>query len=81
MQQIVTITSQGQITLPASIRKFFKLDKYKKALVKVESSKIVVEPIEDITTLAGVLKKKAFKTKKIKEVIKIEEKIIEKMLR
>lgn len=81
MQQIVSITSQGQITLPASIRRLFGLDKYKKALVKVDSSKIIVEPIDDITTLAGILKKRAIKKKKIKDVIQLEEKAIEEMHR
>lgn len=79
MQRIVSITSQGQITLPASIRRLFNLDKYKKALVKAESSRIIVEPIEDITTLAGVLKEKAIKKRKIADIIKLEEQKIQKM--
>lgn len=81
MQRIVSITSQGQITLPASIRRLFNLDKYKKALVKAESSRIIVEPIEDITTLAGVLKEKAIKKRKITDIIKLEEQKIQKMFR
>lgn len=81
MQQIVSITSQGQITLPASIRRLFNLDKYKKALVKAESSRIIVEPIEDITTLAGVLREKAIKKRKIADIIKLEEQKIQKMFR
>lgn len=81
MQQIVSITSQGQITLPASIRRLFNLDKYKKALVKAESSRIIVEPIDDITSLAGVLKEKALKKRKIADIIKLEEQKIQKMFR
>lgn len=81
MQQIVSITSQGQITLPASIRRLFNLDKYKKALVKAESSRIIVEPIDDITTLAGALKERAIKKRKIADIIKLEEQKIQKMFR
>ncbi|MCX7589818.1 MAG: AbrB/MazE/SpoVT family DNA-binding domain-containing protein [Patescibacteria group bacterium] len=81
MQQIVTITSQGQITLPASIRRLFKLDKYKKALVKTYSNKIVVEPLDDITNLAGLFKKKALKRKNIEKIIQLEERTVEKMIR
>ncbi|GAB4218775.1 MAG: hypothetical protein Fur009_1600 [Candidatus Microgenomates bacterium] len=81
MQQIVSITSQGQITLPASIRRFLSLDKFKKALVKVDKSKIVVEPLTDFINLAGLLKTKALKNKNIGKTIVLEEKIIEKMKR
>lgn len=73
MQQIVSITSQGQITIPASMRRLLALNQYKKALVKTEKKRIVVEPISDILSLAGVLKDKAIKGKNIDEIIKLEE--------
>lgn len=78
MTKIVSITSQGQITIPASIRRLFSLDRYHKALVKVENNRIVVEPVSDILSLAGYLKEKAKtnkapKKKKIDEIIKAEE--------
>lgn len=81
MQKIVTITSQGQITIPASIRRLFSLDKYKKAIVKAEDKKIVIEPVPDFTSLAGILKNKAKKRKNIDNIIKEEEKVISKMIK
>lgn len=76
MQQIVSITSQGQITIPASIRRLLGLDKYPKATVRVENKKIIIEPIPDILTMGGLLKKKAIKGKSIDEIIKLEEKTV-----
>lgn len=73
MQQIVSITSQGQITIPALMRVQLGLDQYKKALVKQEKGKIVVEPVEDVLAFKGALQHKAMKGKRMDEIIKIEE--------
>ena len=80
MQQIVSITSQGQITIPASIRRLLGLDKYPKATVRLENKKIIIEPIPDILTMGGLLKKKAIKGRTINEIIKLEEKTASKAI-
>lgn len=49
------------------------LNRYRKASVRTENNKIVVEPIPDLMSLAGSLQNMALKNKKIDEVIKIEE--------
>ncbi|MBI4991303.1 AbrB/MazE/SpoVT family DNA-binding domain-containing protein [Candidatus Gottesmanbacteria bacterium] len=54
-----TITSQGQITIPAEIRRKFELDKVKKAQISSDDDKIIIKPEKDIMDLYGV-----FKTKK-----------------
>jgi len=72
MSQIVSITSQGQITIPALIRHQLGLDKYKKAIVNIEGSKVVIKPIPNIMDLAGILNNKAVKNKNIQAIIKIE---------
>lgn len=59
MLHYVTITSQGQISIPASLRKRFGFDKQKKAIIEADRDKIIVKPIPDILKLRGV-----FKTKK-----------------
>lgn len=74
MQQIVSITSQGQITIPAFLRRLIGLDQYHKASVRAENNKIIVEPIPDLLAMAGTLKNKAIKNKSIGRVIKLEEK-------
>lgn len=73
MQQLVSITSQGQITIPASFRKQLGLDKYPKALVKIKDEQIIIEPIPDFLTLAGKLHHKAIKGKNINQIMKLEE--------
>ena len=59
MLHYVTITSQGQISIPAVIRRKFGLDKTKKAIVEADDEKIIIKPEPDIMELYGV-----FKTKK-----------------
>lgn len=52
----VSITSQGQISIPAPIRKILGLENYKKALVSVEEGKMIVKPIKDFFELSGKFK-------------------------
>lgn len=80
MQQLVSITSQGQISIPAEIRRNLKLDKYKKALVKQEGERVIVEPVSDFMALEGSLHHKAIKGKSIDEIIKLEEEAIGKAI-
>lgn len=58
MTYTVSITSQGQISIPAEIRRKFGLFKNKKALVSVEDKKIIIEPVKDLLELGGSLKTK-----------------------
>ncbi len=79
MQQIVSITSQGQITIPAVFRRLLGLDQYRKALVRAENKRIVVEPIPDLMSLAGSLQNKAMK-KNIDNIMKMEEEATSKLV-
>lgn len=56
MSYTVSITSQGQISIPSKIRQELGLSKRKKALVSIENGKMVVEPVRDFLELAGSLK-------------------------
>ena len=56
MTYFITITSQGQLSIPASIRKQLSLDKVKKATLEMRDNKIIIEPIKDIIALRGVFK-------------------------
>ncbi|OGD81448.1 hypothetical protein A3A54_01595 [Candidatus Curtissbacteria bacterium RIFCSPLOWO2_01_FULL_39_62] len=51
-----SVTSQGQVSIPAKIRKKLKLDKRKRVIITEENGKILMEPIKDILELAGSLK-------------------------
>ncbi|MDO8570383.1 MAG: AbrB/MazE/SpoVT family DNA-binding domain-containing protein [Candidatus Daviesbacteria bacterium] len=55
----VSITSQGQISIPVKLRRLLGLDKYNKAIISENAGKLIVEPVGDILSLGGT-----FKTKK-----------------
>ncbi len=56
MSYTVSITSQGQISIPAKIRQELGLSKRKKALVSIENGKVIIEPVREFLELAGSLK-------------------------
>lgn len=56
MQQVVTITRQGQLTIPRSVRKHFGINGSTKAALRTEGNFIVVEPKRDFWSLPGSLK-------------------------
>lgn len=58
MTYTVAITSQGQISIPAKIRRQLNLNKTMRAVVFSEGGKVIIEPLRDILELAG-----SFKTK------------------
>lgn len=55
MQDIVSITSQGQLTIPMSIRQSFGIKGSVKAIIKRENNLIIVEPKADFWSLEGSL--------------------------
>ena len=52
----VSITSQGQISIPAKLRNKLGLQKGKKANVSVQGGSLVIKPIKDFLDLAGSFK-------------------------
>lgn len=56
MTYTVSITSQGQISIPAPLRRKLGLNKFKKAIIKEEKGKMLIEPIKDLIDLKGSLK-------------------------
>lgn len=64
----VTITSQGQITIPAKIRRQLGLDKTKKAQVVEQDGKLVIEPVKDLLELGGsITSKKRISPRKLRK--------------
>lgn len=55
MQDVVSITSQGQLTIPMSIRRSFGIKGSIKAVIRKENNLIIVEPKKDFWSLAGSL--------------------------
>ncbi|OGE19093.1 hypothetical protein A3A14_01175 [Candidatus Daviesbacteria bacterium RIFCSPLOWO2_01_FULL_43_38] len=52
----VSITSQGQITIPAKLRRSLGFDKNKKALVREENGELIIKPVQDLLELEGSFK-------------------------
>lgn len=56
MVYTVSITSQGQISIPAPLRRKLGLEKHKKALVSEDKGSLIIEPIKDLLEMRGSLK-------------------------
>ncbi|KKR59944.1 hypothetical protein A3B52_00015 [Candidatus Curtissbacteria bacterium RIFCSPLOWO2_01_FULL_41_28] len=71
METITTITPKFQVHIPVSIRKKAGLTKHGRALIKVEQSKIIIEPLKSkLMSLAGKYKvAKPIPAEKIREYI------------
>ena len=72
MTYTVSITSQGQISIPIAFRRALDLDKTKKAIISKQGNTLIVEPIPDLLSLRGSLRHKAVKGKTIDEIIALE---------
>lgn len=71
MVYTVSITSQGQISIPAKLRRKFGLDKSGKVIISEESDKLILEPVEDFLSLKGSLKsnKKPLSNKELDDIV------------
>jgi AbrB family looped-hinge helix DNA binding protein len=56
MQKVVSITSQGQITIPQEIRQAFGITGAVKAVIKKKDNSIIIKPQLSFDDLAGSLK-------------------------
>lgn len=74
MTYTVSITSQGQISIPIQLRRKLGLEKNRTALVTEQDGKLVVEPVKDLLELGGSLKayvkgKKPLSNKELDDVV------------
>lgn len=70
----VSITSQGQISIPAKLRRKLGLHKKQKALVSEREGELIVRPVKDFLELGGSLKayvkgKKPLSSTEVDEVV------------
>ncbi len=56
MEQIVTITRQGQLTIPQKVRQYFGMKGSTKAILRVRGLALVVEPKRDFWSVGGSLR-------------------------
>lgn len=73
---IATVTRQGQISIPAKLRRKLDIDK-KQVFISEKDGSIIIEPSTDLLDLAGSLHHKAIKGKTLDEILELEEKAIE----
>lgn len=71
MQYTVSITSQGQISIPIQIRRKLGLGKTSRAIVSEEKGEILVKPVKDFLEMRGSLKtdKKPLSNEQLHEVV------------
>jgi AbrB family looped-hinge helix DNA binding protein len=67
----VSITSQGQFSIPAKFRQKLGLEKNTKAFVTEQNGKLLVEPVKDFLQLRGSIKtdKKPLPNRKLHEFV------------
>jgi AbrB family looped-hinge helix DNA binding protein len=72
MLEYVTITSQGQISIPAKFRRLLGLNVSSKATVELEKGKLIIRPAKSLMELDGVIKDKAlsYTPEKIRKIEK-----------
>lgn len=70
MTYTVSVTSQGQISIPAKIRRELGLSKNSKAIVSVKEGEILVRPVKDFLELRGSIKtnKKPLSNEELHEI-------------
>lgn len=73
----VSITSQGQISIPAPIRKALGFRKNSKVVASVQDGKMVVEAAPDFLSLSGVFNKYAKKGMTPSQILKMEKRAVE----
>jgi AbrB family looped-hinge helix DNA binding protein len=78
MNYYVTLTSQGQVSIPSEIRRHLHLEKNDKLVVSLNQGKdeISLKPAPNILNYFGKLNHKSIKNKNTTEIIKIENEII-----
>ena len=55
MEEMVTVTSKGQVVLPSKIREELEIDKGTKMVVVVRKGMVVMKPLKRLTELRGIL--------------------------
>lgn len=75
----VTVTSQGQISIPAKIRQYLNLEKNNKLVLNFDnkSKQITLKPSKNFMMTKGILKKKALKSTPLDKTIELEHKALE----
>jgi len=74
---LISVTSQGQITIPASIRRLLGISTGSSIAIDVKGDNIILKKPNDVFSRLGVHKDKSLKGKSFEEVLQIEENAFE----
>ncbi len=80
MIDFVTITSQGQISIPAPMRKKFNIQPGDKLSIELDGARLVLKPVKDIVKKHyGILHDKAIvnQGKSLEQILILEDKAVE----
>ena len=80
MTQVVSLTRQGQISIPAKMLAKYGKNRPTKVIVKAVENGWMVEPVPDILSLGGILHKYAIKGKTPAQIRKLERETFEEAI-
>ena len=71
MTYVLSVTSQGQIGIPAKLRRKYGINMNSKVILSEELDKLTLEPVADFLSLKGSLKsdKKPLSNMELEEVV------------
>jgi len=71
MTYVLSVTSQGQIGIPAKLRRKYGINTNSKVILSEELDKLTLEPVADFLSLKGSLKsdKKPLSNMELEEVV------------
>lgn len=64
-EEVVKVSSKGQIVLPADVRNELKIDKGRRLVMTVHEGVIIMKPIKKLSEMKGILKDSKLDTEKI----------------
>ena len=77
MNYTLNVTSQGQVSIPAKVRRLWGLIDRGQITLTLHGQNAIVAPVPDLLSLGGSLHKYAIKGKSIEEIKKLERKGVE----
>lgn len=80
MTQLVSLTSQGQVSIPTKMLELLNVKKPSKVTIKAVDGGWLVKPVANILSFGGSLHKYAIKGKTPEEIRKMEKEGFEKAL-
>lgn len=69
-EEIITVSSKGQVVLPSELRSRLNIDKGRKLVLVEKNGVIIMKPIKKLSELRGIIKTKESTKKVIRQLRK-----------